>query len=189
MRTQLGRDGRLFTDSITVRESVQNRGTTGATTDVRGTVTQNTPAYNSIAMETRSGQYILVHDAQTRVRYRNAAYPVQNIQAGDDVVVRPRAGVSGTFPVADLITVTAKARDRSGPGIRLDSVEGRVEYIDSQRGTFEIRDKNKRLIIVNLRFNPPRAASDRFNRLRNGDSVRIEGRYLNQDRFELENFL
>jgi len=31
--------------------------------------------------------------------------------------------------------------------------------------------------------------ADRFNRLREGDYVRIEGRFVNQDRFELESFL
>jgi hypothetical protein len=30
---------------------------------------------------------------------------------------------------------------------------------------------------------------ERFNRLRQGDVVRIEGRFSNQDRFDLENFL
>jgi hypothetical protein len=30
---------------------------------------------------------------------------------------------------------------------------------------------------------------DQFNRLRNGDYVRIEGRSVNVGRFELENFL
>jgi hypothetical protein len=44
-------------------------------------------------------------------------------------------------------------------------------------------------VIVSLPYSPPRTVSDRFNRLREGDQVRVEGRFLNQDRLELENFL
>ena len=74
-------------------------------------------------------------------------------------------------------------------GARLDQTEGRVEYVDNRRGTFEIRDSRNRLIVVSVAFNAPRAVTDRFNRLRNGDFVRIEGRPVSADRFDLEDFL
>jgi hypothetical protein len=45
------------------------------------------------------------------------------------------------------------------------------------------------VIVVSVAFNTPRAVTDRFNRLRNGDYVRIEGRSASADRFDLENFL
>jgi hypothetical protein len=81
-------------------------------------------------------------------------------------------------------------RGSSGGGRgRFDRAEGRVEYVDARRGTFEIRDQRNRLIVVSVAFNSPRAVMDQFNRLRNGDYVRIEGRSVNADRFELENFL
>jgi hypothetical protein len=44
-------------------------------------------------------------------------------------------------------------------------------------------------VVVYVAFNAPRPVSDRFNRLRNGDYVRIEGRGVSADRFDLENFL
>jgi hypothetical protein len=44
------------------------------------------------------------------------------------------------------------------------------------------------LVVVSLPYNAPRAISDRLNRLREGDYVRMEGRFLNRERFELEAF-
>ena len=72
---------------------------------------------------------------------------------------------------------------------RLEKLEGRVEYVDSRRGTLEIRDRSNRLVVVSLPYNAPRAVSERLNRLREGDYVRMEGRFLNRERFELENFV
>jgi hypothetical protein len=71
----------------------------------------------------------------------------------------------------------------------LDRAEGRVEYVDQRRGTFEMRDSRNRLIVVSVAFNAPRPVIDHFNRLRSGDHVRIEGRAVNADKFDLENFL
>jgi hypothetical protein len=63
-----------------------------------------------------------------------------------------------------------------------------VESVDARRGTFEVRDRG-RFVVVSVPFNAPRSVMERFNRLRQGDVVRIEGRFSNQDRFDLENFL
>jgi hypothetical protein len=101
---------------------------------------------------------------------------------------------------ADLVTVRESVQERNGSGPqrggssrdragRLDRLEGTVENIDSRRGQFEVRGRDNRTIIVSLQYNAPRTVSDRFDRLREGDTVRMEGRFLNQDRFELENFL
>ena len=98
----------------------------------------------------------------------------------------------------DLITVKESVQERGGYGgsssgsgnvERLEKLEGRVESVDSRRGTLEIRDRSNRLVVVSLPYNAPRAISDRLNRLREGDYVRMEGRFLNRDRFELEDFV
>ena len=62
-----------------------------------------------------------------------------------------------------------------------------MERVDARRGTFEVRDRGG-LVVVSVVFNAPRSVTDRFNRLREGDFVRIEGRFSNQHRFDLENF-
>ena len=98
----------------------------------------------------------------------------------------------------DLITVKESVQERAGQGEtskgngnigRLEKLEGRVELVDSRRGTLEIRDRSNRLVVVSLPYNPPRGISDRLDRLREGDYVRMEGRFLNRERFELENFV
>ena len=188
MRTQVDRNGQLYTDTISVRETAQDRGQRGAIASVRGTVLRNVMRYKSMAVDTGRGEYEFYHDDRTRVRYRGEDYPVQSIRPGDDITVRPRPG-NARLPTVALIIVTAKAQEKSAYGGRLDVFEGRVEHVDSQRGSFEIRDRNDRLVIVSLPYNPPRPVRDRFRRIREGDVVKVEGRFINRDRFEMENFL
>ena len=128
------------------------------------------------------------YDNNTQVIYRQRNYSVANLERGDYVAVRVQQDRDGRY-YADTVTVRDSAQDRGTiGGGRLDRTEGRVEYVDSRRGTFEIRDSRNRLVVVSVPFNAPRSVTDRFNRLRNGDYVRIEGRSVSADRFELENF-
>jgi hypothetical protein len=112
------------------------------------------------------------------------------VEPGDYVAMRAQEDRHGRY--FDYITIREAAQDRGGytggSAGRLDRIEGRVRYIDSRRGSFEIRDRG-RTVLVTLPFNARRSVSDRFNRLREGDYVRVEGRYVNDDRFELEVFL
>ena len=48
------------------------------------------------------------------------------------------------------------------------------KFKSTRRSTFEIRDPRNRIVVISVSFNAPRAVTDRFNRLRNGDYVRIE---------------
>ena len=102
--------------------------------------------------------------------------------------------------MTDLITVKESLQERSGYNgasaggsgngnvERLDRLEGKVEFVDTKKRMFEIRNRQNRLVVVALPKGAPRSISDRFNRLREGDYVRLEGRFLSQERFELENF-
>jgi hypothetical protein len=135
------------------------------------------------------------YDNQTRVTYRQRDYAVSDLEPGDYVAVRTREDRNGRL-YTDQITVRESVQDRSGSGRsgradrlgRADHLEGTVEYIDTRRGVFELRGRQDRVIVVTLPYNPPRSVSDRFNRLREGDFVRVEGRFVTQERFELESF-
>jgi hypothetical protein len=133
----------------------------------------------------------VLYDNNTRVVYRQRDYAVSNLEPGDYVAMRAQEDRDGRY-YADDITVRESARDRGGytggSTGRFDRIEGRVERIDSRRGSFEIRDRS-RTVLVTLPYNPLRSVSDRFNRLREGDFVRVEGRYISEDRFEVETFL
>jgi exosome complex RNA-binding protein Csl4 len=129
------------------------------------------------------------YDNNTQVIYRQRKYSVTNLERGDYVAARVERDRDGRY-YTDTVTVREAAQDRGTiGGGRLDRIEGRVEFVDSRRGTFEIRDSRNRLVVVSVPFNAPRAVTDRFNRLRSGDNVRIEGRSVSADRFDLESFL
>lgn len=193
LRTQTDRNGRLYTDLVTVSNSVQNQVYGGTAGFLRGTVQRYDPRYSEFQITATNNNQLqnFYHDGQTRVRYRNRDYPLTSIQAGDTITVRTRDR-NLPRPIADVITVVSTAQDRTGTGAviagRLETLEGRVEYVDSRRGLFEVRAANNRLVVVNLQYNPPRPIVDRFARMREGESVRVEGRFVNQDRFELDNF-
>lgn len=166
--------------------------------DLVGEVRDVDTRARQIELSTDTGRRFLVsYDNNTRVSYRQRDYAVANLESGDYVAMRTQQDRDGRY-FTDLITVKESVQERGGYGGassgsgsagRLERLEGRVEFVDSRRGTLEIRDRNNRLVVVLLPYNAPRAISDRLNRLREGDYVRMEGRFLNRERFELENFV
>jgi hypothetical protein len=163
-----------------------------SSSDIVGEVQYVDTRAREIEIRTDSGRTSAVrYDNNTQVVYQQRNYSVDNLERGDYIAARVQQDRDGR-PVANSITVRESVQDRGyggGGGGRFDRAEGRVEYVDARRGSFEIRDQRNRLIVVSVAFNAPRAVMDQFNRLRNGDYVRIEGRSVNVDRFELENFL
>lgn len=163
-----------------------------SSSDIVGEVQHVDTRARELEIRTDSGRTSVVrYDDNTQVIYRQRNYSVDNLERGDYVAARVQQGRDGR-PFTNSITVRESVQDRgySGGGRgRFDRAEGRVEYVDARRGTFELRDSRNRLIVVSVPFNAPRPVIDRFNRLREGDNVRIEGRSVNADRFELENFL
>lgn len=124
-----------------------------------------------IDIRTNSGRTSTVrYDNNTQVIYRQRNYAVANLERGDYVAARIQQDRDGRS-YTPTITVRESAQDRGygSGGTRLDRLEGRVEYVDSRRGSFELRDSR--------------------NRMRNGDYVRLEGRSVSADRFDLERFL
>jgi exosome complex RNA-binding protein Csl4 len=160
--------------------------------DVVGEIEYLDPRAKEIEVRTDSGRTaVLRYDDKTQVVYRQRNYSPSNLERGDYVAARVQQDRDGRS-YADTITVRESVQDRGdrrSGGSRLDRVEGRVEYIDARRGTFELRDSRNRLIVVSVPFNAPRQVIDRFNRLREGDNISIEGRSTGNDRFELENFV
>ena len=173
---------------------VDGLGDYGSGNDVIGEVRYVDTRAREIEVRSESGRTVNVrYDNRTRVTYRQKDYSVSNLEAGDYVAMRAQQDRDGRL-YTDLVAVRESAQDRSGSGgrtgrpDRLDRFEGTVEYVDARRGTFEVRDRG-RLVVVSVAFNAPRTVMERFNRLRQGDFVRIEGRFSNQDRFDVENFL
>ena len=172
---------------------VGDSGDYGSTTNnnVVGEVRRIDTRNREIQLRTDAGRSVDVrYDNRTSVTYRQKNYDVTNLEPGDYIAMRTERDRDGRL-YTDQVTVRESAQDRGGKGrgsARLDSVEGTVEYIDTRRGTFDVRNRQNRLVIVTIPDNASRSVSDRFNRLREGDNVRVEGRFITQDRFELENF-
>ena len=162
-----------------------------------GEVQNGDPRAREIEVRTDGGRTaVLRYDDRTQVVYRQRNYPVANLERGDYIAARVQQD-RDRRDYTDTITVRESVQDRGGRGsgggssgsTRFDRVDGRVEHIDARRGTFELHDSRNRTVVVSVPFNAPRQVMDRFTRLREGDSVTIEGRVGGNDRFELENFL
>jgi exosome complex RNA-binding protein Csl4 len=166
-----------------------NYGSLGS--DLVGEVENVDTRAREIQIRTDSGRSSVVrYDDRTQVIYQQRNYSVANLEPGDYVAARVQQDRNGQN-YTDTITVREGVQDRGNKrgSARLDRIEGRIEYVDQRRGTFELRDSRNRLIVVAVPFNAPGSVMDRFNRLRTGDFVRIEGRAAGSDRFDLENFL
>jgi hypothetical protein len=172
---------------------VEGLGDYGGTNSVMGEVRRVNPRNREIELRTDGGRKLEVrYDNRTRVTYRQRDYEVAHLEPGDYVALRTQQDRDGRL-YTEQVTVRESAQDRSGRGRgsagRLDHFEGTVEYIDGRRGTFEVRNRQKGIVLVTVPYDAPRSVSERFNRLREGDNVRVEGRFVAQDRFELENFV
>jgi hypothetical protein len=183
---------------ITGLEGLGGYGGTAAGRDVVGEVEHVDTRARQIEVRTDDRRTaVLRYDDRTQVVYRQRNYTVDNLEAGDYIAARVQQDRDGRN-YTDTITVRESVQDRGGrsgggsgraTSRGYDQVDGRVEYIEPRRGTFELRDSRNRMLLVSLPFNAPRQVLDRFNRLREGESVLIEGRLVGNDRFELERFL
>ena len=138
---------------------------------------------------------IVGYSADARVLYRGREYSVAQLESGDKVSMQLKQDSRGNFST-DLIRVQETIQDRNqsrggvtGPGPGIQTLDGRVEQLDFQRRSFEIRDQSRERVIVSLPSNAQRSDVDRFRALRDGDYVRVEGRFLDRQRFELATFL
>jgi hypothetical protein len=138
---------------------------------------------------------VVGYSTDARVMYRGREYPVSQLQVGDVVVMQLKQDSLGNS-YTDLIRVQENIRDQNldrgditAPATGIQTVNGRVEQLDFQRSSFEIRDQSSERVLVSLPYNARRSDVERFRALRVGDYVKVEGRFLDRERFELENFI
>jgi hypothetical protein len=141
------------------------------------------------------GTRVVGYSTDTRVLYRGREYPVSQLETGDIVAMQLKQDSRGNS-YTDLIRVQESIQDRnqsrgdaSRAGTGMQTVDGRVEQVDLQRYSFEMRDQSRERVYVSLPNNARRSDVDRFRALRSGDYVRVEGRFLDRERFELDGFL
>lgn len=138
---------------------------------------------------------VVGYSSDARVLYQGQQYSIAQLERGDKVSMQLKQDSRGNS-YTNLIRVQESIRDRNqsrsgdaSPGFRMQTVDGRVEQLDFQRRSFEIRDLSRERVIVSLPSNAQRSDVDRFRALRDGDYVRVEGKFLDRQRFELATFL
>lgn len=147
--------------------------------------------------DSRTGQrQVTGFDSRTEVIYQQRSYQVANLEPGDLVRVQVQQDRQGRL-YASRVYVEQSVQERGGvragaggavqPG-RIQRFDGRVAWVDPDRGQFGLETGQSGTFAVALPYNPGGDTLDRFRRLRRGDQVRIEGELVNQGRIELLRF-
>lgn len=178
------------------RNTLPDRASQPLENEIEATVTRLDTGTREISLRRQGGgTQVVGYSTDAHAMYRGREYPASQLEVGDVVVVQLRQDSRGNS-YTDLIRVQQSIRDRdqnrgdaSRPVAGIQTVDGRVEQVDLQRNSFEIREPSKERLLVSLPNDARRSDVDRFRALRSGDYVRVEGRFLDRDRFELEGFL
>jgi len=172
------------------RDTLPDRASPPVQDEIVATVERINTGSREISLRPNDGRTRVVgYSTDARVMYRGREYPVSQLEAGDVVVMQLRQDSRGNS-YTDLIRVQESIRDRdqsrgdtSRPATGIQTVDGRVERVDFQRNFFEMRDQSRERVLVSLPDNARRSDVDRFRGLRSGDYVRVEGRFLDRERF------
>ena len=140
-----------------------------------------------------SRKRVVGYSAAARAIYRGREYPAAQLESGDQVSMQLKRDSRGNS-YTELVRVHESTRDRNPDRgatqtpAAMQVVDGRVAHVDFQRNAFELSDRSRPSVLVSLPNNARRSDLDRFRALREGDYVRVEGRFTSQDQFELESF-
>jgi hypothetical protein len=161
----------------------------GQTGQVSAEIRQIDAQQQRIQIATTDGQMGFIrYDQNTVVVYQQQQYPVTALERGDLAVITVQQDAQSNY-YAQRIEVTQSVQERTGQtGGAVQQFTGRVGQIDHSRGWFVLQAQSGNLT-VSLPFNPPQATLDYFNRLRTGDSVRVEATIVGTGRAEIHRFL
>ena len=170
-------------------------GTYGYGSDIRGEV--RGVGSRSIEVRTQGGrQARVLYDRNTDVRDRDRRYSVRSLERGDMVTIRTRRGRDGDLYARSVIvnrSRTDRVAERRVPPRRDEAyarttLDGRVGRVDRRGARFELRDTRQGTVWVSLPRNASRGMHERVSRLREGQRVRLQGRFLSNNRFEALGF-
>jgi hypothetical protein len=137
-----------------------------------------------VYLRTRNNQhYVVNYTNDTRISDRGRELAVSRLRVGDQVRVDVREEGRRLY-ARQILLESPGAPGASGIGI----VEGTVERIIPERGLLELRVLNGDLIFVYVPESSSSATKSRFDRIREGDNVRLEGERLSENRMELVAF-
>lgn len=154
-----------------------------------GTVRGVDTRYQQISIQTSNGQTVPVsYDNQTQVVYQNQNYPATSLEYGDQITARIQA--NGNSYYTDYIQVDQSVNNGSGniSSGNMQSLQGTIRSVDRRNGFFTVDIGNYNTITVTMPYNASSNDVNRFNNLRNGDSVRFYGVYTGQSQVQLRQF-
>jgi hypothetical protein len=130
------------------------------------------------------------------VVYQQQQYPVTSLEQGDRVTMQVQQ-TSQNQLYASRIDVTQSVQQTNVGSVygnntgnnQIIQLSGTVRNMDVKRGTFQLQTRSYGTVVITLPYNPPQATYDYFSRLRNGNTVRLEGTSLGNNRFEIYRFL
>ena len=142
-----------------------------------------------ISLQLSNGQTVaLAYDNQTKVVYQNQLYAVSNLESGDQVILRVRDVGNGTYYTDSIhVTRSVSSSGSSGSSANVQSLQGTVRQIDRTNGLFTL-DAGNVVLTVSMPYGASRADVTRFQNLRQGETVRFYGVFLNNSRVELRQF-
>ena len=147
---------------------------------VTATVNGIDPKLREIYLRTANNQhYVVNYTTGTRVINGGRGAGVNDLRTGDQVRVEIREGTGGRL-FADEISL-----EGAGHADAIRTVEGTVERIVPERGFLELRAAGGALITVYVPEGSSAETRNRFQRIRVGETVRVEGERLGEDRVEL----
>ncbi len=185
----LGGLGDILAGAAGLPGSGQQQGQGQVVAEIQGLDTQR----QLIQVRTQDGQTGSVqYDQNTVVVYQQRQYEVNNLERGDVVAIQVRQTGQGSA-YASRIDVQQSVQERTGQSGavgtgQVQQFTGRVGQVDYQRGTFQLQTSYSGNVVVTLPYNPSTTTVNQFNRLRSGDSVRLEGTQVGNGRVELYRF-
>jgi hypothetical protein len=148
-------------------------------------------------IRTQNGQTGNVYfDQNTRVVYQQREYNVSALERGDVVALQVQQDQRGNA-YTNYIQVQQSVQERTGQGTQqggtyggqgIQRFAGTVGYIDTQRGSFELRTQNGSAQVA-LPYGASAQDAQRFRSLRSGQSVTLDGQMVAQGRIDLVRFI
>jgi hypothetical protein len=164
---------------------------TAGVNQANGTI-QSVDTRSQVVYITTNGQNVgFRYDNNTQVSYQNQNYPVTALERGDQVSVQFEQTSQNVYYVS-IIQVNQSVSSTTSSGTyndgRIYVLQGNVRTIDRTNGVFTMNTQDGQTVTITMPYNPRSNDVTRFNQLRNGDYVRLQGELLNNTRFELRQF-
>lgn len=163
--------------------------------DVIGAVERVDVGAHRLYLRSNSGERSSVaftDDAQVFDRGRE--FPITRLAPDDVVAMQIKRDARGESYV-DLIRLQVAARADRGlreetmPAPKIETLSGTVQRVNRRDDSFELENSPNKMVSVALSEYVRDSDRELFQKLRSGDHVRIEGRFIGRERFEMLSFL